>query len=57
MNVDDGKMNSVVFLDIKKAFDAVDHQSMLDKLKCYGIHNDELAFFMSYLNDRQLQCQ
>ena len=29
---------------------------MLDKLKCYGIHEDELAFFMSYLNDRQQCC-
>ena len=56
MNIDDGKMNSVVFLDIKKAFDTVDHQIMLDKLKCYGIHEDELAFFMSYLNDRQQCC-
>ena len=24
---------------------------MLNKLKCYGIHEDELAFFTSYLND------
>ena len=56
MNVDDRKMNSVVFLDIKKAFDTVDHQIMLDKLKCYGIHEGELAFFTSYLNDRQQCC-
>ena len=46
-------MNSIVFLDIKKAFDTFVLQIMLDKLKCYGIHEDELASFMSYLNDRQ----
>ena len=56
MNIDDGKMNSVILLDIKKAFDTVDHQIMLDKLNCYGIHEDELGFFMSYLNDRQQCC-
>ena len=56
MDTDDGKMNSVVFLDIKQAFDTVDHQLMLDKLKCYGIHEDELAFFVSYLSDRQQCC-
>ena len=56
MNIDDGKMISVVFLDIRKAFDTVDHQIMLDKLKCYGVHKDELAFFMSNLNDRRQCC-
>ena len=38
-------MNSVVFLDIKKAFDTADHQVLTDKLKCYVIHDEELIFF------------
>ena len=50
-------MNSVVFLDIKTAFDTVDHQILSDKLRCYGIHDGELKFFQSYLYGRAQCCQ
>ena len=49
-------MSSVVLLDIQKAFDAVDHQILLDKLRCHGISGDQLVFFASYLNNRQQCC-
>ena len=55
LNIDNGKMNSVVFLDIKKAFDTVDHKILIDKLYFYGIVEQELDFFRSYLTDR-VQC-
>ena len=50
-------MNSVVFLDIKKAFDTVDHQILSDKLRCCGIHDEELKFFQSNLYGRAQCCQ
>ena len=49
-------INSVVFLDIRKAFDTVDHKILLDKLSYYGIEEDQLSFFKSHLNDRRQCC-
>ena len=48
-------MSNAVFLDIKKAFDTVDHEILLKKLNKYGLYNDELKFFESYLSNRR-QC-
>ena len=56
MNIDNGKINSVKFLDIRKAFDTVDHGILLQKLNCYGIKGDTLKFFGSYLKDRTQCC-
>ena len=55
LNMGNGKMNSVIFLDIKKAFDTVNHDILLDKMSFYGIKGGELDFFKSYLSNR-VQC-
>ena len=49
-------INSVVFLDIRKAFDTVDHKILLDKLSYRGIEEDKLSFFKYYLSDRTQYC-
>ena len=54
--MDNGQLNSVVFLDFSKAFDTVDHDILLSKLLCYGITNDTLTWFKSYLTDCQQRC-
>ena len=55
-SMDKGMINSVVFLDTRKTIDRVDHKILLDKLSYYGIEEDQLSFFKSYLNDRTQCC-
>ena len=53
--IDDGNMVGVVLVDFKKAFDLVDHDILLTKLNIYGIRNEALSWFQSYLSQRQQQ--
>ena len=55
-NIDIGKINAVIFLDLKKAFDTVDHQILLSKLKNYGIFGNSFKWFESYLDNRIQKC-
>ena len=56
LNIDKGKTNAVIFLDLRKAFDTVDHNIFLKKLSCYGLQGKELFLMHSYLSDRSQCC-
>ena len=50
-----GQKPAIIFLDIKKAFDTVDHDILIDKLRYYGITGVVLNWFKSFLANRY-QC-
>ena len=56
VNVDKGLLNGVIFIDLKKAFDTIDHEIILQKLAKYGVDQDALKWFKSYLTNRLQRC-
>ena len=55
-NIDRGYVNAVVFLDLKKAFNTVDHEILLTKMNRCGIQGKTLDWFKSYLTNHTQQC-
>ena len=49
------KYVGAVLVDLKKAFDTVDHRILLKKLFCHGFRDCSFDWFESYLSDR-VQC-
>ena len=52
LNIDDGLTNAILFIDLKKAFDTIDHEILLSKLELYGFKGVSLNLFRDYLSDR-----
>ncbi|CAB4031800.1 Hypothetical predicted protein, partial [Paramuricea clavata] len=52
-NADNSLITASVFLDIRKAFDTVDHAILFCKLKSVGLDDNTLNWFESYLSSRQ----
>ena len=56
VNIDKGLVNGVVFIDLKKAFDTIDHNILLRKLRIYGVDTISIKWFESYLFRRSQRC-
>ena len=50
--MDNYKIPTSVLIDLSKAFDTLNHDILISKLKHYGVFGVELIFFSSYLSDR-----
>ena len=51
-NMDSGLINAVLFIDLKKAFNTIDHNILLQKLTCYVFNKETIDLFRNYLSDR-----
>ena len=52
-NTENGEYTVGVFIDLKKAFDTINHEILLNKMERYGIRGVAQAWLKSYLKDRQ----
>ena len=51
-NMDKSKVTGALYMDLRKAFDTVNHSCLLHKLPYYGILNSEIDWISSYLFER-----
>jgi hypothetical protein len=51
-NTNQGNVTGLIYIDLKKAFDTVDHTIMIQKLAVYGVRGISWNWFFSYLDSR-----
>ena len=51
--MDLGLLTGAVFIDLREAFDSVDHEILISKVESYGLKDIELDWFRNYLTDRK----
>ena len=51
--IDKGDLVGSLFIDFRKAFDVVDHEILMKKLKLYKLSETSLSWFSSYLSERK----
>jgi hypothetical protein len=54
-NIDKGKLTGVLFIDLSKAFDTVNHHVLMHRLLSFGICENTFKWFYSYLHEKS-QC-
>ena len=52
-SLNNGNHLLAIMIDLKKAFDTVNHVVLLKKLQCYGFRGVQLDWFSSYLSNRK----
>lgn len=52
MRISEKKMVGVIFMDLKRAFETIDKDRLINKVEMYGITNKVISWFKSYVNGR-----
>lgn len=55
LTISERQVVGVIFVDLKRAFETIDRERLLEKLYQYGITGTVLEWFRSYLKDRKQQ--
>ena len=55
--MDNKLLNRLFLVDLKKAFDLVDHETLVNKLHIYGCYHSTMAWFCSYLSRHSQKTQ
>ena len=50
VNINKGLLNEVILINLKKAFDMTSHEIVLQKLVKYGLNQNSVSSFTSYLS-------
>ena len=53
--LDKEEKTSAIFMDLSKAFDTINHDLLIAKLKAYGVSKQALSFMCSYLKNTRVQ--
>ena len=56
VDINKGLLNEVILINLKKAFDMISHEIVLQKLVKYGLNQNSVSSFTSYLSSRNQQC-
>ena len=52
-DLDERQLPIAIFIDLSEAVDNIDHTILISKPEHYGVENNELQWFISYMHNRQ----
>ena len=57
LRLNNGSKVGVIIMDLPKAFDSLNHELLLTKLKAYRLDSNSVTFMKSYLTNRLQRCK
>ena len=57
VRLNNGSKVGVIIMDLSKAFDSLNHELLLAKLKAYGLDSNSVTFMKNYLTNRLQRCK